>query len=184
MELEGSSIVFQVAAVNAGKPIADAHGAGFESTAMIYIGLSFLLHMGIVASLAFFMPRMSLDDSEVDRPRSGAHDAEVPRRRCRARRGGEGDRAKSDNAADKKEGGTGTRAKGEEGSMGNPNTQRQATSSACKGPGQRGSAHRATGRAPRGREFGMIGLLNTGAGGDPNAPTAPWGRETRSATTR
>jgi len=24
---------------------------------------------------------------------------------------------------------------------------------------------------------GMIGLLNTGAGGDPNAPTAPWGRE-------
>ncbi len=23
----------------------------------------------------------------------------------------------------------------------------------------------------------MIGLLNTGAGGDPNAPTAPWGRE-------
>ena len=26
-------------------------------------------------------------------------------------------------------------------------------------------------------EFGMIGLLNTGAGGDPNAPTAPWGRD-------
>ena len=23
----------------------------------------------------------------------------------------------------------------------------------------------------------MIGLLNTGAGGDPNAPTAPWGRD-------
>ena len=26
-------------------------------------------------------------------------------------------------------------------------------------------------------EFGMIGLLNVGAGGDPNAPTAPWGRD-------
>ncbi|MFO0757018.1 MAG: VIT domain-containing protein [Byssovorax sp.] len=26
-------------------------------------------------------------------------------------------------------------------------------------------------------EFGMIGLLNSGAGGDPNAPTAPWGRD-------
>ena len=25
------------------------------------------------------------------------------------------------------------------------------------------------------QEFGMIGLLNTGAGGDPDAPTAPWG---------
>ncbi len=26
-------------------------------------------------------------------------------------------------------------------------------------------------------EFGMIGLLNSGAGGDPNAPTAPWARD-------
>jgi tetratricopeptide (TPR) repeat protein len=26
-------------------------------------------------------------------------------------------------------------------------------------------------------EFGMIGLLNSGAGSDPNAPTAPWGRD-------
>src|SRR4030095_17143566 len=27
-------------------------------------------------------------------------------------------------------------------------------------------------------EFGMIGLLHAGAAGDPNAPTAPWGRDT------
>lgn len=26
-------------------------------------------------------------------------------------------------------------------------------------------------------EFGMIGLFNSGAGGDPDAPTAPWGRD-------
>jgi hypothetical protein len=26
-------------------------------------------------------------------------------------------------------------------------------------------------------EFGMIGILNSGAGGDPDAPTAPWGRD-------
>ena len=26
-------------------------------------------------------------------------------------------------------------------------------------------------------EFGMIGLLNSGAGGDPNAPISPWGRD-------
>ncbi|HEX7451017.1 MAG TPA: AgmX/PglI C-terminal domain-containing protein, partial [Polyangiaceae bacterium] len=31
-------------------------------------------------------------------------------------------------------------------------------------------------------EFGMIGLLNTGAAGDPNAPTAPWGRDTSSGS--
>jgi hypothetical protein len=27
-------------------------------------------------------------------------------------------------------------------------------------------------------EFGIIGLINSGATGDPNAPTAPWGRDT------
>ena len=27
------------------------------------------------------------------------------------------------------------------------------------------------------KEYGMIGLLNSGAGGDPNAPTAAWGRD-------
>ncbi|APR79240.1 Hypothetical protein A7982_04587 [Minicystis rosea] len=31
--------------------------------------------------------------------------------------------------------------------------------------------------SPQAREFGMIGLLNSGGGGDPNAPTAPWGRD-------
>jgi hypothetical protein len=31
--------------------------------------------------------------------------------------------------------------------------------------------------AADGAEFGMIGLLNTGGGGEPNAPTAPWGRD-------
>jgi Ca-activated chloride channel family protein len=159
--------------------------------------------------------------------------------------------------ADNKEGGTGTRAKGEEGSMGRPSSQRfgiagprseaaavaasppaaalpMATAAAqplqakaasgadmpsppkqvmaaaegdfdkrghgdgqpaaapapseqreqglAKGPAPAASA------APAGNlerqadlrdaaEFGMIGLLNAGAGGDPNAPTAPWGRD-------
>jgi hypothetical protein len=27
------------------------------------------------------------------------------------------------------------------------------------------------------QQYGMIGLLNSGAGGDPNAPTAPWGKD-------
>jgi tetratricopeptide (TPR) repeat protein len=31
-------------------------------------------------------------------------------------------------------------------------------------------------------EFGMIGNLNTGASGDPNAPTAPWGKDTSLGT--
>jgi len=143
----------------------------------------------------------------------------------------------AENNADNKEGGTGTRAKGEEGSMGRPTTRaggsrfgvagpsdqpNSATATAApqqeakeydKGSGAAASAVAAAPTPPRtkpgdGRdgwgasgngaspepslaraapdpakqaaardaaEFGMIGLLNSGAGGDPDAPVAPWG---------
>ena len=62
--------------------------------------------------------------------------------------------------------------------MGNPNTKDTGQALRRAGPaGQPRSAHRAPGGAARSAEFGMIGLLNAGAGGDPNAPTAPWGRD-------
>jgi len=80
-------------------------------------------------------------------------------------------------SADNKEGGTGTRAKGEEGSMGNPNT-RSNNRFGIQGPSDSGDASLARQAALRdAAEFGMIGLMNAGAGGDPNAPTAPWGRD-------
>jgi len=69
---------------------------------------------------------------------------------------------------DNKEGGTGTRAKGEEGSMGNPGApskQRYAVA----GPNDN-DPHIARQQALReSEEFGMIGLLNSGAAGDPAA---------------
>lgn len=81
-------------------------------------------------------------------------------------------------AADNKEGGTGTRAKGEEGSMGNPKGGQPAKRYAVAGPKDAPDPHVARSSAVReAQEFGMIGLLNTGAGGDPNAPSAPWGRD-------
>jgi Mg-chelatase subunit ChlD len=72
--------------------------------------------------------------------------------------------------ADAKEGGSGTRARGEEGSMGNPTSHRYGV----QGP----DGHVARQQALReAAEFGMVGLLNSGAGGDPGAPSAPWGRD-------
>lgn len=64
--------------------------------------------------------------------------------------------------ADDKEGGTGTRAKGEEGSMGNPNARPTGQRYGVQGP------------AAEAAQFGMIGLLG-GNDKDPNAPVAPWG---------
>ncbi len=178
MELPGSALVFQVSAVNAGKPIATGMFSQFEPAAYMYFGLSLLLHLGIVASLAFFMPSMGLDDAEaIDRDQMlmMQHLLNAAAEREQEQRDTE---QVADNAADNKEGGTGTRAKGEEGSMGNPNTKETGHKFGVQGPQDNADPHIARQAALReAAEFGMIGLLNTGGGGDPNAPTAPWGRE-------
>lgn len=84
-----------------------------------------------------------------------------------------------DTRADNKEGGTGTRAKGEEGSMGNPSSgKRYAVAGPKDNPDPQVARQAALKEAA---EFGMIGLLNTGAGGDPSAPTAPWGKDEAAA---
>jgi Ca-activated chloride channel family protein len=82
-------------------------------------------------------------------------------------------------SSDNKEGGTGTRAKGEEGSMGNPNTKATGNRYGVRGPADNPvDPHVARQAALKdAAEFGIIGLLNSGASGDPSAPTAPWGRD-------
>src|SRR5258708_4314537 len=81
-------------------------------------------------------------------------------------------------APDQKEGGTGTRAKGEEGSMGNPNTKDSGHKYGVQGPKDNADPHLAKQAAlQEAAQFGMIGLISTMGGGAPNAPTAPWGRE-------
>ena len=177
MELEGG-LVFQVSTVNAGKAPPVGIFAGADPAAFLFVGLSSLLHIGIVASLAVFMPKMNLDDSEaIDRDQillmqkmlnaaAEREQEEKPTEQV------------ADNNADNKEGGTGTRAKGEEGSMGNPNTKETGHRFGVQGPADNADPHIARSAALKeAAEFGMIGLLNVGAGGDPNAPTAPWGRE-------
>ncbi len=177
MELEGG-LVFQVSTVNAGKAPPAGIFAGADPAAFLFVGLSSLLHIGIVASLAFFMPKMNLDDSEaIDRDQillmqkmlNAAAEREQEEKPTEQT---------ADNNADNKEGGTGTRAKGEEGSMGNPNTKETGHRFGVQGPKDNADPHIArTAALKEAAEFGMIGLLNVGAGGDPNAPTAPWGRE-------
>jgi Ca-activated chloride channel family protein len=80
-------------------------------------------------------------------------------------------------SADNKEGGTGTRAKGEEGSMGNPNAKASGNRYGTMGPSDGDTRLSQQAALRDAAEFGMIGLLNAGSGGDPNAPTAPWGRD-------
>ncbi len=176
MEMEGG-LVFQVTTGNAGKPVAAGFFSEFEPAAYLFTGLSFLLHAGIIGALAFFMPSMGADDVEaMDRDQ-----LLLMQKLLDAAAEKEQEEKQTDDTsaeADNKEGGTGTRAKGEEGSMGNPNTAATGHRFGVQGPQDNADPHIARQAALReAAEFGMIGLLNTGGGGDPNAPTAPWGRE-------
>jgi pSer/pThr/pTyr-binding forkhead associated (FHA) protein len=176
MELEGSSLVFQVGAVNAGKRIPT--GVLQEPGAFLYTGLSFLLHMGLVAVFAFFMPHMGLDDTE-DLDRDQILMMQKLLNAAAEREQEERDTQEvTEVQPDQKEGGTGTRAKGEEGSMGNPNTRDTGHKYGVQGPKDNPDPHLAKQAAlQEAAQFGMIGLISTMGGGDPNAPTAPWGRE-------
>ena len=178
MEVEGTGLVFEVSAVNAGKAVATGVLASFEPAAYAFIGLSFLLHIGIIASMAFFMPSMGSDDAEaIDRDQLLLMQKMLNAAAEREQEEKETEQQPDQNA-DNKEGGTGTRAKGEEGSMGNPNTKDTNKRYGVQGPADNPDPHIARQAAMKeAQEFGMIGLINVGAGGDPNAPTAPWGRD-------
>jgi hypothetical protein len=183
MEIGGSSLVFQVSAVNAGKRLPVGLLATTEPAELMFAGLSLLLHLGFLAVFAFFMPGMRAEDSEdLDRDQilimqrllNAAADREQEERP---------DQQAEETQADPKEGGTGTRAKGEEGSMGNPSTKDTGHKYGVQGPKENPDPHLAKRAAlAEAAQFGMIGLIPTMGGGDPNAPTAPWGREESSGT--
>jgi hypothetical protein len=178
MELESSGLAFQVSAVNAGKPMPTGFFSNTEPAAFVYTGLSFLLHMGFIAIFAFFMPNMGGDkDDPYDSDRNLYLQKMLNASAEREQEQRDTDQ-KPEDKADNKEGGTGTRAKGEEGSMGNPNTKAVNNRYGVQGPKDNPDPHLAKQAAmAEAAQFGMIGLIATMGGGDPNAPTAPWGRE-------
>jgi hypothetical protein len=175
MELEHSGLVFEVSAVNAGKTVPAGMFAQLDATAYVYFALSVVLHLGIIASLALFMPRMTNDDAEaVDRDAmlmmQHMLDAAAER---------EQETVVSEAVSESQPGGAaGDPAKGPSGTMGTPTTNATGKRFAVKGPPE--NQDRALSKAEYIHEvasFGMIGLLNTSAGGDPAAPVSPWGRD-------
>ena len=137
--------------------------------------------MGLVAVFAFFLPGMRGDDSEaIDRDRVLLMQKLI--NAAQEREELERDTPEVNEAnPDQKEGGTGARAKDEEGSMGNPNTRDTGHKYGIQGPKDNPDPHLARQAAlTEAAQFGMIGLIATMGGGDPNAPT--WGREESSGT--
>jgi hypothetical protein len=171
-----NGLTFQVSTVNAGRVVA-GHMA-LEGAAILYVLLSLLVHSGLLAAMFFFMPALQgTDDGEMSADQQAMIQQMLKAAAEKEMEEKETEQVTEDKA-DNKEGGTGTRAKGEEGSMGNPNTTKTGQRYGVKGPQDNPDPHIARAAALRdAAEFGMIGLLNSGAGGDPDAPTAPWGRD-------
>jgi hypothetical protein len=174
IELRG--LTFQVSTVNAGRVVAGHFQV--DTQGLLYAGVSLAVHAGLLAAMAFFMPSMNGTDEDgisadqqylIQQYLQAAAEKEVEEKETEQ---------VAENAADNHEGGTGTRATHEEGAMGSPNTRSTGNRYGVQGPANNPDPHIARASALRdAAEFGMIGLLNAGAGGDPNAPTAPWGRD-------
>jgi FHA domain len=177
-KVELGGFVFHVGNVTAGKPVKHGVAAGVDKNAFAYFGLSAMVHASLIAGLAFFMPGMGFtDDEDLDRSRA---DMMMQYLRASAERNQEQREEDSQNENTKNnEGGTGARAKHEEGAMGNQTSRQHNKRFANAGPKENTDVHLARDRALReAQNYGIIGLLNAGLAGDPKAPTALFGRET------
>lgn len=172
MKLNG--FVFQVALVNAGRKTQKGLLASADWNVASYFGGSFMAFGALMAAMAFFVPDMSLTaDEELDRERLYLINA-ILQSQAERERDQKEDVAASDQNSD--EGGTGERAQGDEGAMGKQTSHATNKSYALKGRADNPDPHLARMHGlEEASTFGMIELLS---GADPDAPTAPWGRDT------
>jgi len=166
-------LTFRVGCTAAGRK--NAVSGGRDWTASMYAGLSLAVHAGMMAAMALFTPDLGLaDGSEITRDQlylmqQYLHTtAETEHEIAEAE-------TVTDDTPDDRPGGTGQRATGAEGSMGNPTSTNDNGAHAIQGPRDNRDVHIAKSREMA-RTFGLIGMLNSGLAGDPNAPTAVWGR--------
>lgn len=171
-----NGIVFRVGTVAAGKSIPTGIFATRDPGKLLFTGFSLTAHLGLMGAMAFFVPPLGLTDDEgLQRDRQY-----LIRQYLQAAAERDAERkttdAPAESAVDDSEGGSGQRSAGEEGSMGNPTATRTGMKYGIKGPRDNPEPRVAREAAlQEAAEIGMIGLLRSGVGGDPNAPTAPWG---------
>jgi hypothetical protein len=178
MQFEGSQLAFQIGVVPSGKKVPGGLLASSESDALLYTGMSFLLHLGLVVAFAFFMPTMRGDESEdLDRDRilmmqkllNASANPEQQERDIQ-------EATASPSTQD--EGGRGARARGAEGVLGDRNAKPARMRYGVQGPRDNPDPHLARQAAlDEAASWTTIGVLASLSGGDPRAPTVPWGRE-------
>jgi hypothetical protein len=176
MDLPNSDIAFHFRATRAGKRL-PSNWLANEPVGLLYTGLSFVLHAAIVASLAFFMPRLNGDDAD-------ALDADrimTMQKLLNASADREQTLRQSDDAAPENSvarGGSGAAAHDSTGTMGARSAPAASHRYAVRGPLDNPDPHlQRQIELQRAASFGAVGLLSSMLASDPDAPTARWGRD-------
>jgi hypothetical protein len=172
--LEIGSLTLEIATVRKGKVAPASFLASLAGGATGMVGLSFLGHAAIVASLAMFMPKMTGDDADA----ASRDQMMLMQKYLSAAAEREPEQLPKDAADDASQGGgsTGERHKGPEGISGVDKPVTTKGRIAVKGDNRDAALSRQE-EIQQARDFGMIGILGSGALVDPNAPKSPWGEE-------
>jgi hypothetical protein len=177
VEMEHAGMRYFVASVAAGRKYAAPLLAASTLSSAVMVGLSFLVHTGLLAGFAFFKPTLGgVDDAEAHQERvllmqqliKSSQDPEEEPDPAKSEAGSEGGR-------------DGAQAAGEKGEMGKKDAAHTNLRFGKAGPRDNPDPSIAKTRSElvaEARTFGLIGLLDSVApGGDSAGPTAPWGRD-------
>ncbi|MBX3185203.1 MAG: AgmX/PglI C-terminal domain-containing protein [Polyangiaceae bacterium] len=172
--LELAGLTLHVAAVKAGKA-ASRTISGREGRVLgAYFGVSFLVHAAFIAAMAHFVPPVGLLDDE------GANREQLYLLQASLAAAAEREHQRQEQPVSQDEAGApeqeeGQRAVGDEGKMGKVTSNSERGRYGVKGPRDNPDPHLARTREYA-ASFGMVGLLAGGVG-DPDAPTATFGRD-------
>ncbi len=178
IEINHGGFTYRVAAVAAGKRIERGLLSDMDSSAPAYFGLSLFAHAAMLGAMAFFTPQMGLTDDEAsgkDRMYMVQQylDASALRELEAAKE--EASKTPDDSPAGDTAGGEAS--KGDMGAMGKQDAPHANKRFAYTGPKDNPDPTLPRDRAlAEASTFGLIGMLDN-MNGDPNAVTAPWGRD-------
>lgn len=161
-----------------GRAVRAGHGrAPIDTSSLSYQGLSTALHLGLLAAAALLVPPLAMDESSSITPEqqyfiqqalAGTAEPQTEPQKVETTKDADGrDSARSNGSQP---------SGGSDGSAGSMMSRRSGGRVAVEGPQDNLTPQLARQAAlADASRFGLIGLLNTGIGGDPNAPTSPWG---------
>ncbi len=167
----GEPVTFEISTVRAGKVPRVGFLTALAGGATGFIGLSFLGHAAIVASLAMFMPKMDTNDNDgLDRDQMMLMQKFLNASAQRET----GQEPKTPAEGEAAGGGsTGERHQGPEGAAGTDKPVVKPGHMAIKGNEDKSQLSRRD-ELKVAQEFGMAGLLASAALVDPDAPASPW----------